>query len=69
VVGDEQVVVHGFGDVKGTELVAGVRGHIVDDVAGVGGIVAADIEEVSYVAFFKDVENLSAIVFVGFVPA
>ncbi len=69
VVGHEQVVVHGLGDVEGSQVVAGLFGHVVDDVRSVSRVVAADVEEVADVAFLEHFEDAAAVFRVGFVPA
>ena len=44
-------------------------GHVVDDVAGVGRVVAADIVKIADVAFLEDRKDAGAILFVRLVPA
>jgi hypothetical protein len=67
VVGNFQVVVDGFGDVEAAEFVPFLLGHFVDDVRGLSGIVAADVEEVTHVVFLEDLKNFTAVVCCGFV--
>ena len=56
-IGFEEVVVDGFGDVEDLEVIAGVLGETVDDVGGAGGVVSADVEEVMDVVLFEDFKD------------
>ena len=38
-----------------------MRGLLVDDVRGLGGVVAADVEEVADVVLLQDLEDLRAV--------
>ncbi len=69
VVGDAEVVVDGLGDVEGPEVIAGLFGHVVDDVAGVGAVVAADVEEIADVAFLEDFQDLGTVGLIRLVAA
>ena len=66
---NSQVVVDGFGNVKSSKLIAGIYCHIVDYIAGVCGIIAADIEKVAYVLLFENVKNFFAVFGVRLIPA
>ena len=60
-VGDEQVIVNGFRDVEGLEVVAGLHCHLVNEVAGVGRIVTADIKKVADTFYVEDLESANGI--------
>jgi len=68
VVGYQQVVIDGFWDVEGAEIIADFFGHFVDKVAGIGGVVAADVVEILNIVFAEYVEDFSTIFFIGLVP-
>ena len=58
VVGAEQVIVDGLGDAHDAALVADLLHILGDLVAGVHGVVAADVEEVADVQLFQNGEQL-----------
>ena len=60
-----QVVVDGLGDVEAVELVLVLLGRLVDDVGGLGGVVAADVEEVADVVLLELLEDGEAVVVGG----
>ena len=65
---DGQIVVDRFRDMDGPQLVAFPLGVLGDDPHRVGGIVAADVEEVANLALLEDVEDALAVLFVRLVP-
>ena len=67
VVGGAEVVVDGFGDVVDVEFDAVLDGHFGGDAGGVGGVVAADVEEVFDVIAFEGLEDFLAVGLVGLV--
>ena len=69
VIGHQQVVIHGLWHVERPELEAFSFRHVVDDVAGVGRVVAADIVKIADIAFLEDCKDAGAILVVRFIPA
>ena len=49
-----QVVVDGLGDVEAVQLVLVLLGRLVDDVGGLGGVVAADVADVVLLELVED---------------
>ena len=62
-----QVIIDGLRDVDTAQRIAGLACLLADDAQSVGGIIAADIEEVAYSVRLQDPEDLLAIFDVGFV--
>ena len=67
VVGDPQVVVDGLGDVYHPQFVPGLFCVFIHNLAGVGGVVAADIVEIPHVMSLENLEYFLAVFLVGFV--
>jgi hypothetical protein len=62
-----EVVVDGLGDVEAAEIDAGFLRELGDDAAGVGRVVAPDIEEVADIAGLAGVQDLLAVLAIGLV--
>ena len=68
-VGHPKVVVDGFGDMHHTQFITRFLCIVIDDPAGVGRVVAADIIEIAHVVGLDDLENFIAIFFVRFIAS
>ena len=66
-VGDQQVVVDRLGHVEDLQVVLLALGDLVDDVGGLGRVVAADVEEVPHVVLAERLEDLLAVFLVRLV--
>ena len=62
-----EVVVHGLWDVEAAEVIAILKGFFAYEAAGVGAVVATDVEEVAGVVLFAGVEDALAVGGVGFI--
>jgi hypothetical protein len=63
----QEIVVDGLRHVEAAEVVAGLSRLLADDAAGVGRVVAADIEEIADIMRAGAVEDLLAVGLVGLV--
>ena len=68
-IGNEKVVIDGFGNVPGVKVIARLLRDGIYDVAGVRGIIAADVIEKPYVSFFEDLKDIRAVCLIGLVTA
>jgi len=64
-----EIVVNGLRHMERPQFVAVLAAHLVDDAAGVGAVVAADVEEVADVLLLERREDAFAILRVRFVTA
>ena len=68
VIGDVQVIVHGFGDADDLQVQSLRLGQLADLVAGVHGVIAAVVEKAADVKFFQGFDY-RGIIRVGELPA
>ena len=66
-ISSRKIVIDGLRDVDGPQFVTFPAGVFVDDPHGIGGIVAADVEEIADVVFPEYLKNPLAICRVRFV--
>ena len=60
-IGAEEVVIDGLGDMEDEKVVILGHGDLVDNVGGLGRVVAANVEEVAHVVRLQDVEHFLAL--------
>ena len=63
----QEIVVDRLGHMEAAQLVAGGGRLLAHDAGGVGGVVAADVEEVLDVVLFEALEDFFAVFFVRLV--
>ena len=63
-----EVVVDRLGDMADPEFVIFSTCHLIDDIGGFGGVIAADIEKISDVVFLEDPDQFLAIILCSFFP-
>ena len=62
-----QIIVDGLGNMQAAQGIAGALGFFDKDFLGIGGIIAADIEETADFMGLENLENLTAIGAIGLV--